>query len=273
MPKPPFQVVEAENQLPPSISYYKTRTESPKSLSDLSQKISRDLILHEQSKVFKSGQLRQPIPTNWMLFVLLIALAIFAYVRSNYPKRFALLVKTILHWKVAKQIIRFEKVYSHPVNLSLNLIFLITFSLFLSLSYLIINHSTLSPFNIFSYTFVLITGYLVAKFLLFKFSKWLFEVNEAIEDYLFQVNLFNKYFGVVLIFLNTLILYSSIDPLLLIKFGFSIWVVFYAIQLIRGFSIGFHHNKKWYFIILYLCSLEILPVLILLKWVKFSFFE
>lgn len=217
---------------------------------------------------YKQGVLKHSLVENWMLFILLFGFTSLAYVRTMYRKRFNMLVQTFSNWKVSKQIIRYEKVYAHPVNILLTINFILCFPLFFCLwaaALLEINYSLIPLY--FSILGPLLI-YIVLKLLVYKGSGWLVALNEPIEEYVFQANLFNKYLGVVYLILISFMMYSPISSDFLAQTGLAILVIFLSFQLIRGVIIGIENGINLYLIILYLCSLEILPWLVLGKWVK-----
>ncbi len=217
---------------------------------------------------YQKGIANDTSAVNWMLVILFFGFISLAYVRSVHRKRFSMLVQTFINWKVAKQIIRYEKVYTHPVNILLNLNFLFCFPLFLSLSAFHLTNPGYSISEMYLLIILPFLLYLISKLVLYKFSAWLLVENETIEEYVFQASLFNKYLGVCYLILTTLLIYSPISSSFLSKIGLGVLFLFLSFQLIRGVIIGIEKGKNLYLIILYLCTLEILPWLVLGKWVK-----
>lgn len=203
-----------------------------------------------------------------MLILLLFCFGSLAFVRGVFRKRFSMLFQTFINWKLSKQIIRYEKVYTHPVNLLLLLNFILCVPLFFTVSTLKYGHWELSAFRLFLFILIPLLAYLLIKFLLYQFSAWLMDEKEAIDEYIFQTNLFNKYLGVVFLLLASFIIYSAVPYQLIFYLGLSILIFFLAFQLVRGVIIGIQKSKSLHFIILYLCTLEILPWLILGKWLN-----
>lgn len=240
------------------------------SIRDFGQEVSKTLIHQHQNTPYKKGNEFTPFAQPWMLIILLIGFSCIAYVKAAHNKRFLMLARTLINWKVAKQIIRFEKVYSHPVNLILNFVFLIATPLFFSLSYVIKINSEVNYFNLFSLILLPILVYLIGKLIVYKYSAWLFSEQEAIEEYVFQANLFNKLLGIIFLILSTFILYSTFSENTFITVGLIATLILSSIQLIRGAIIGIEYNKNLFMIILYLCTLEILPWLVLIKLVNNS---
>ena len=203
-----------------------------------------------------------------MFLIIFFSIIALAYAKVNYRKRFKLLVKTVVQWKVSRQIIRFEKVYTHPLNIILNLIFLLVVSLFFSLFYITRYTTSISSFKIYIIVLIILIGYIASKLTLYRFSKWLLSEDRVIEDYIFQVNLFNKCLGVTYLVLCIFLLYTDIPSNLIFNVGAFLLMSILFIQLVRGLIIGRVHTKNMFIIILYLCTLEILPLIVIIKKVK-----
>ena len=222
---------------------------------------------HKQNGL-KKGIDRIEMSSPWMLLILLFGFLSIAFSRSAYQKRFNMLFQTLFNWKLSKQIIRYEKVYTHPVNLLLT----INFTLCVPLFFGIIRSWHLNELDSLGFSFALVLIplliYLILKLAIYKFSGWLFLEKEAIEEYIFQTNLFNKYLGVFYLILTSLLIYSPVPFGILYTIGTSTLFLFVLFQIVRGFLIGIQSGNNLFFIILYLCTLEILPWLIMGKWIK-----
>lgn len=228
-------------------------------------------IAHKQfclAHPYKQGEVNRPFTEPWMLIVLLAGFFSIAFSRSAYQKRFTMLFQTLINWKLSKQIIRYEKVYTHPVNILLTLNFILCVPLFFGISrkwHLSLNEGIEISFLVILFPLLV---YLILKLVAYKFTGWLFNIKESIEEYIFQANLFNKYLGVAYLILATLLIYSTIPFNLLFYIGSTILALFFVFQLIRGLIIGLQNGNALFFIILYLCTLEILPWMLLGKWIK-----
>lgn len=219
-----------------------------------------------KSQAFQKGLSRQTEAQPWMLSLILFGFVSVAFSRSIYRKRFNMLFASFLNWKLSKQIIRYENIYFHPVNLLMTFNFLFCIPLFFS--FFLQAKAGGNYFFHFGATFIPLIIYLLAKWFLYKLSAWLFREEEAIEEYLFQTALFNKYLGVVYLILTTLLLYSSVKIEILYQFGIATLILFLLFQIVRGVIIGIERDNHLLFIILYLCTLEILPWLIMGKWIN-----
>lgn len=93
--------------------------------------------------------------------------------------------------------------------------------------------------------------------------------NEAFSEYLMTVYKSYRLSAVTLIVLVTLLVYTVIlPPQVYFIFGTIVLVILYLYRVTRLLLIFMKRNISIYYLILYLCALEILPVLILLKYFK-----
>lgn len=214
------------------------------------------------------GELNSQRVETWMVFVLLIGYLCLAFSRAMHRKRFSMLFKTLVNWKLSKQIIRYEKVYTHPVNILMTINFIFCFPFFFSL----VRSWMLGMDDLVLWSYVLFTipllSYFLVKVVIYRLSGWLFDKKDVMEEYVFQTNLFNKYLGLGFLVLTTLLLFAPISSLILYYTGLLILLLALAFQIIRGIMIGLENGVGLFFIIVYLCTLEITPWLILGKWIN-----
>lgn len=234
----------------------------------LAKELYHVTLRYKKSIPYQRGVLNNSSIDSWILFLLLFSLGSLAFVRGIYRKRFSMLFQTFINWKLSKQIIRYEKVYTHPVNLLLLLNFIICVPLFFAIASLKEYNLHIPSFRLFISILIPLILYLLAKFFSYQFSAWLLKEKEAIDEYVFQTNLFNKYVGVLFLILSILLIYSPISSTILFNIGLLTLLFFLVFQLIRGVIIGIQRAKSLHLIILYLCTLEILPWLVLGKWLN-----
>ena len=205
---------------------------------------------------------------DWgFLLISLIGICSIAVVLAFYRRRFNLLLNTFFNWKLSKQIIRYEKVHSHPVNIILLILFMGFFTLFYALSYSMVNQS-MDFLALAQSIGLFLLVYTLAKLALYHFSAWLFDEGEVINLYLFHINLHSKFMGISLLVLWIFLIYAPIPASILLNISLVILVLFLGFQTYRGIVIGRSEGKNLLLIILYLCTLEILPWLLIAKSVK-----
>src|SRR5690554_2198536 len=107
---------------------------------------------------------------------------------------------------------------------------------------------------------------LTAKSLVYHLVALIFDVRPATRRYLTYAGVANKAFGVLL--LPLIVLIPFVDDFLqiyLIKGGIGLFSALYLLQLSHSIRTNFRSLVSGYYIILYLCSLEILPLALLFK--------
>ena len=252
----------------PYISAFDSTYNPPQTLSDVA---INSAAIHKNTnfnRVDFVGTKNNSLIGSWVLVSLILGFASIAFVRSAYKKRFSMLFQTLINWKLSKQIIRYEKVYTHPVNIIMTLNFIVAFPLFFAILRNQLFDTQDSVLLSFFIILIPVIGYLIIKLVAHQFMAWLWNQKPLVEEYLFQTNLFNKYLGLGFLILTTIVVYSSIDLSAILYFGLILLILSLVFQIIRGIIIGVESGVKWYLIFLYLCTLEILPWLAIGKWVN-----
>ncbi|WP_296316236.1 DUF4271 domain-containing protein [Winogradskyella sp. UBA3174] len=106
----------------------------------------------------------------------------------------------------------------------------------------------------------------IIKTLLERLIGSLFEVDNLIDDYLFQKTAFKNYSGMLLLITNLFLLYSNTHTNIIIIIAFTL---VFLVNLI-GFFTSFKKHQKllipnFFYFLLYLCALEIGPYILLYK--------
>ncbi len=210
--------------------------------------------------------LRNIIINDWFTVSIVVCLVFIAAAKLLFAKRFNDFIEIIGNSNYLKIYIKDQKF----INIFDGLLFI---NLVISLTVfviLIINNldSNFSPQNIELYyqLFIGLGSVLIIKVLLDRLMGSLFEIDELINDYVFQKITYKNYLGLILLPLNILLIYA-ITP--------TKSIIFIAIILLftvnfMGFleSLKSHLNlikSNLFYFILYLCALEIAPYIILYK--------
>jgi hypothetical protein len=92
--------------------------------------------------------------------------------------------------------------------------------------------------------------------------------TETFREYLIGIYQAYRLAGVLLLVIAILILYTTFIPVnILFYAGFSVVALLYFIRIFRLFLIFINRHASIFYLILYLCALEILPVVIIIKYV------
>ncbi len=211
---------------------------------------------------------------GWMLPVFLLILINIAYVRISYERRLDRLFSSLLRIQILRQIMREELVFSHRASVLLFLNFclavaLIAYSL---LKYLELPLPLGGDWMGFSLITAAVAMLYLGKLALSRFFRWVFEDEGLIREYLFEVFLVNKAFGIsaiplalALAFLNV----GNLWPIFLLAGLLALTAILF--RLVQGMRMASAYRISPLYIILYLCTLEILPLLLIAKALHRSF--
>lgn len=204
----------------------------------------------------------------WIFYVMLFSSLMFVYVRLNFYKYLQDTIRSFFNLNIAQQFFREQESGLTLSGLMLNLIFVINFSLYL---FLIADFFQIdTPFSDIKMWLTIGAGitliYLLKNFFL-SLSTIFFPISNEVNFYKFNVFLFNKIIGIILVFIVLVIAFAKI---FIVKITVILSLFLLGLILIYRFFRGFFiardylmFNKFHFF--LYLCIFEIVPFIIFLK--------
>ena len=207
---------------------------------------------------------------SWVMVVIVLSLMLIGYLYSAFNSRFNTFIKAVFLSRYSVQASREERSLSHPVSLLLSLNFILTASLFILqlLSSRTFFHSgieyTLLAF--FRIAITLLSIYFV-KIVFLRILAHIFYQQEIISEYIFTIFLVTQFLGVVLIPVIIFIAYGSaaFTSAALVA-GMILFAGALFLRVGKGLLSVFEgRTTSLFYIILYLCTLEILPLLIGVK--------
>ncbi len=205
---------------------------------------------------------------NWFLFVLLFLFVIGAWIKSHSSSRLNQIFRGFFQPHYMNQIKREGNIFKEPITIGLVFIYYLTISLF---AYIVIKDHVKLSFNVPNYA---LFGLILCGFVLFKLIKSsfiyligvLYQTKE--EAYVYQLNTFivNNVSGIIIAPFVVITLFFN-TPLFVIICGclISISVLY---NLVRSIFLFFNNRKNnLLYNFLYLCTLEILPLLVVYRLV------
>jgi hypothetical protein len=208
---------------------------------------------------------------DWFTVVLLLVVIGFSGIRTFYYKIFRQLISAFFNNNVTNQIVRDENILVQRAASLMSVLFYFIFSLFLyqvSVYYKWSFQYMGTGFTRFFFLTLAVAFAYSVKLLTLKSAGGLFNADKAVATYIFNIFLINNLLGLAL--LPVVILAAYVVPVWwmgdVLLTGVIIAISFFAYRQIRGFlvwrtSLG---GGIFYFI-LYLCTLEIAPLLIIFK--------
>lgn len=212
--------------------------------------------------------LNRPLISNdWITLTLLLCLSLLAAVRLFYPKRVNRLFLAIVSRKQMGPLMRAGSAPNEWVTLLVMINYLLVTGIFFlqvlfELEY--VRSENTSVLFIFLILLLTIIGLVFIKLMMAWFVGVIFKNRDGTISQWQNMLIFNQ--GVGLLLLPIVIFNSYIPSQIFLFTGLFILGILNFFRFFRGFIIGLESTKfSWLHIILYLCALEIVPVLIVLK--------
>lgn len=205
---------------------------------------------------------------SWQTIVLLTAIVLLGISKAFSRNRFNQAVRALFNYGVAQEVTREEKVFFHRSNIMFTLVHLLTFSLILYHIRELIHIDHLESKGVILFLLILL-GVIIIYVIKYVFSQVLFFILNDVSiatEYIFNVSLFNNLLGVIYVLPLCLAYFSSLPfsyILLYLVIPFS--VITYFLRLARLFLIGKLKGISYFYIFLYICTLEILPLVVLFR--------
>lgn len=240
-------------------------------------------IKNEQSiptRGFEHSEVKEPVkilfdPTAkittvfaWQTIVLLASISLLGFTKAFNNSRFKQVVKSLFSYKTAVELVREEKVFYHRVNLLLSTLHLLISGLFIyQLSFLLKNTGQ----NIGILFYLKIVLFLLAvyafKYIFTRILALIFDQQFLASQYIYSVTSYNNLLGIslipiLLIFYFTTLPFSSI----LYYLALPILLILFGLRIFRLVLIGNAKSISYVYIFLYICSLEILPLVVMMKF-------
>ncbi len=210
---------------------------------------------------------RNTYNTDWLTLILLVALVLFASVRASYSKYLNNLFLSVINNATSTRMFE-EKSYSIINGAGrLEILFYLIFSVFLFQAASYVNLEL--PFQN-RILYIAILGcaliYFMIKKIAYRTIGNIIERTEETGEYLFNHDNFNRVTGLILFPIVTL---AAFGPLknsgALVLSGLIVCSISYFLLLGRGISILLKKQFSIFYLFLYLCSLEFLPLLLISK--------
>jgi hypothetical protein len=269
----PRQVIEK----PKKQFYFRSKSlEFPNILdeSTISLRPSADDILMKIA-VYPKGLMlpSQPFKTHsndWFTYAFILTLIILVFVKNTTKKYFSLLLQSITSFLASSKMYREQNISLLQGSAVMELFYLIVMALF---GFQVLksagNRLPLPDFMIFLICFVALFLFFQAKNLIYKLMGIFSETLSDTREYLFNVQNYYKVLGILLWPLVAFIAWFPFqNQHFFMITGLVLTLFFYLFYLIRGVRILIRKQYSIFYLFLYLCTLEILPLLLMFKVVQ-----
>ena len=269
----PTEIITAQSD---SLSLGSDSTAMYAGADTLVKKIDKDSLIttskvKERPRAMQEKQLKPSgfnVDLIWLLPVLIVLVAITGWIRIVSGKFFGSIFNAVLFPSTTDNLFKISHFRKSAWSFGLNFLFIANLSLF---GYEIMTHFGIHPGGlkgivVWGVAFIVVLIIYLLKTGVYVFLGWVFNTKNETQKFLFQVNLLNKATGII--FLPIIIVIPYVNPdyeLMLIEAGGVLFGLTYIIQMIRGAKIILREPISVFYMILYLCTLEILPIVTLFK--------
>ncbi len=210
----------------------------------------------------------------WPPVILFIVLCIAVILKVTAPVKTLRILNAAYNLQIARQVEREDYSAFKRVSVLMSLIFVLTTAfLFYKLNQLygsiLFNNGSL--FQYLFFVLVVITIYAV-KFICINIVSFLTETGNLFTEYINNTLIVNQAIGLLLFPVMVLAELSPLDPVWLVFPSVLFLMLGYLLRLYRGFVFaGMEEGIGILQLFVYLCALEILPLLVTIKFVVLNF--
>ena len=204
--------------------------------------------------------------SDWITLIFLTCLFILAWIQTSYSKRLSQIFQAVAQPHHLNQLEREGNLFKERITIGLGFIYYTITTVFI---FLIFREYSGIPSGLSN---LLFAGIIFAGLFLYQSIKSafvfasgiIFDTREYARQYQLNIMIFNYLIGVVLFPVVIIAFYWNSTVLLIV--GIIITSLLLSYQLFRGILTGIS-NKSYnlFYLFLYLCTLEILPLLLLYK--------
>jgi hypothetical protein len=208
--------------------------------------------------------------TAWIPVLVLTSFLLLAWIKLIYVQFLTPVLISAFNYKESVKLFHGKNAPAQNAFLILQIIFAINSGLFLLFvsGFFNLKMPDIKPSILFLISSASIVFLYTFKFGALRFLGFLFEKKKLFSEYRYNISLYNKIYGLLLLPMVIGLLYGGETLYTTIIYtGLLMGIIFYFLQLIRGLEIIVRKDFSVFYLILYLCAFEIFPILVLYKLV------
>jgi hypothetical protein len=210
---------------------------------------------------------------DWLLGIIIGSLVLLAWLKLFYDKFLDQMMQSVTNYQLSVKLLRDQNIFSKRVAVALNLNFVFMGGAFL---YLLFGYYGLRPFPVSDIlSFLCYAGclmlLLISRHAVLHVTGYLFDNQQVFREYLHQIFLIYKSLGIYLVILVIGLAYIREElRIYFVYLGTLLTFSAYLLRFLKGIRILMNKDVLIFYLILYLCTLEILPFLILYRFFTLS---
>ncbi len=230
----------------------------------------KKIVLKKEKKINKRLDSKsEHFPNEWSFVIILILLLLLLIIRF-YKQRFLKnLFISIINYQVALKNYKENNSLSIKINVIITTIFIINISFFITLACYKFNFFPFEIKGILLFIYILIVIFLFysVKYIFYKILAFIFDITNQVKEFYYNVFIFNKVLGIILIPLSIILPFIRCENVnFLYKFAIILIIIVLVWKLLYSIYVAFRLKLSILYLILYLCALEILPAIAVIKF-------
>lgn len=204
---------------------------------------------------------------DWEMGIFIFTLILLGSVRLFFNRYLGQFLSATVSYMTASRMFRERSLSLAHASFRLDILFYMIFSLFIFHA-LPIFDIELHSVDILAYLFILggVLLYFGLKKLVYTLQGSISRNVQETAEYLFNMNNYNRILGLFLLPVSLIVAFTPLaEPVWVIYGGIFFTVLFYILLILRGVKILLRKQFSIFYLILYLCTLEILPLLFICK--------
>jgi len=208
-----------------------------------------------------------PFQPDWVFWVFLGIFLLVSWIQFFYGQRLRMILRASFTNRCLHQLEREGDLFNERISIALSLIYVLTFAMVIYQSLQLIFHQT--SYSIPQFQLYVLLALAIAGFWAFK----IFIMN--LLNLIFKTDYTNNAYKLNILVTLSIIGFMLIPVLVFAVYLKSVWLLYIALgligsfslfRLIKGFLIGISLTRfSYFFLFVYLCTLEILPLLVVAK--------
>lgn len=201
----------------------------------------------------------------WQIIYIVVILLLIGLVRLFFNDSISQTIKIFFSVYLSHRTFKRGAIIYSQYNILASLLF------FLSISFMLYKvndyYLVLTLWNGISNVFIILLAYALftyLKIIVYFFLGFITGTKDITNEYLYNWININHVEGIVLSVISVALAFTNEQILpFFIWMGIFFWVFFYSYRIVRGLKIIFRKKVPSFYILLYLCTLEFLPTLVL----------
>ncbi|MFP4366436.1 MAG: DUF4271 domain-containing protein [Bacteroidales bacterium] len=251
----------AEDKLPVFLESGSSRLNSSSSAYKSYMESGQEEYVHEDAQY----------STTWIPGMIILSFLLLTWIKLVYVQFLTPVLLSAFNYKEAFKLYCNKNAPTQNTFIILHFIFAINGGLFLFFvsRYFDFKMPDLNPPLLFLAASSFLIILFAAKSAAISVISFLFDKRKLFAEYKHNISLYTKIFGILLLPVIIGLLYADQGVhIALIYTGLAMGGIFYLLQLVRGLEIIVKKEFSLFYLILYLCAFEILPIFILIRFIQ-----